>query len=439
MHLRAKYTYTTIANNTAWENGGGIYLHNSELNCYSKCLLELINNRAGGKGGGVYAIGSYISVENAGMISIQNNIAKRAGGGVTLELNSKLYILVITGIVSPPYTLTFTNNSADYGGALYIADDTTSGTCASESYNTPSTTSQCFIQLLTVQDASEDLHYLHIIVTMFAGNHAYSAGSNIFRGLLDRCTISKFSAKHYRQPDVVDGVTYFTYISKINQFESITSEPVKVCFCNENKQPDCSYHPQSVEVKKGKRFSVSLIAVDQVNNTVPNATIRSHLLHGGLGVNQFLQNTGEGCTDLMFEIFSPYKSEQLILYADGPCKDAPLSQSILEINFTSCDCPIGFQQNTAIEIKCECECNSALRPYVSNCDPRAETISREGDFWVDFVQESRSFLIHPHCPFDYCKPSNERVEITTVEQMHSVQINARESFVDDALLVLACR
>ena len=246
---------------------------------------------------------------------------------------------------------------------------------------------------------------------MFADNHAYISGSNIFGGLLDRCTVSKFSAKSYRQPNIVDSVTYFTFVSEINQFDSISSEPIRICFCNEDRQPDCSYHPQPVEVKKGKTFKVSLVAVDQVNHTVSNATIRSHLLHGGLGENQLLQSTGEGCTDLTFEVSSPAKSEQLILYAEGPCKDSPLSQSIVEINFTLCDCPIGFQQNTAIESKCECECNSDLHPYVSTCDPKAETITRGGDFWIDYVEESRSFLIHPHCPFDYCKPSNERIEI----------------------------
>ena len=406
------YGKMVIADNRGWEKGGGIYLHNSELNCYSKCLLELINNQAGDKGGGVYAIGSYVSVENAGMISLQENRAKHAGGGMTLELNSKLYVLVITELgIPPPYTLTFANNSADYGGAVYVADETNSGTCASKSYKIASTTTECFIQLLTVQNIFEDRNNYNIIVTMFADNHAYISGSNIFGGLLDRCTISKFSARHYRQHNIVDGATYFTYISEINQFDSVSSEPVRVCFCNESKLPDCSYHPQPVKVQKGKRFSVSLVAVDQVNNTVPNATIRSHLLYGGLGENQLIQSTHEGCTDLMFEVSSLNKSEQLILYADGPCKDAPLSQSILEINFTSCDCPIGFQQNTAIQTKCECECNSALHPYVSNCDPKVETISREGDFWVDFVEESRSFLIHPHCPFDYCKLPNERVEI----------------------------
>ena len=405
------YGKISIVHNTAGKSGGGIYLHNSQLNCYRRCLLKLINNTAGDKGGGISAIGSYVSVENTGMIFFQGNSAKHAGGAVSLELNSKLYIIVITNINSPPYALTFTNNSADYGGAVYVADKTNSGTCASESYNILSMMTECFIQLLSVQDYFERRTNYHIIVTMFMDNHAYNSGSNIFGGLLDRCSISRFSEKLYHQSNIVDGATYFTYISDIDQFDSISSEPVRVCFCNEDKQPDCSYHSWPMEVSKGKLFTVPLVAVDQVNNTVPNTTIRSYLLHGGLGENQLLQSTGEGCTDLKFEVYSLYGSEQIILYADGPCKDAPLSQSIIEINFTSCDCPIGFQPNTATDTRCECECNSNLQPYVSDCDPKAQTITREGDFWVDFITETGSYLIHPHCPFDYCKPSNERINI----------------------------
>ena len=403
------YGNTTIAYNTAWMYGGGIYLHNSELTCYSQCLLELFKNRGGSNGGGIHAIGSSISVENTGIISIQGNSAKDAGGGIFLELNSKLYIIVITDIESPPYTLTFINNSANYGGALYVADDINSCTCASRSYKYQSTTTECFIQLLDIQDDYRERFYYHIVVTVFSNNHAYISGSNIFGGLLDRCTFSKFSVTSYFQRGiVVDGATYFTYISEINQFDSFSSKPVRICFCNKDKQPNCSYHPQPIEVRKGNMFTVPLVAVDQVNNTVPNVTIRSHVLRGGLGENQLLQSTGEGCTDLTFQVFSSHKSEKLVLYADGPCKDAPLSQSTLEINFSICDCPIGFQPNTAIETRCECECNSNLQPYASHCDPKAEIIIREGDFWVNYI---KNYLIYPHCPFDYCKPSNERVKI----------------------------
>lgn len=64
-----------------------------------------------------------------------------------------------------------------------------------------------------------------------------------------------------------------------------------------------------------------------------------------------------------------------------------------------------------MKTRCECECNSDLFPYVSSCDPDFETITRKGHFWVSYIKESRGYLIHPYCPYDYCKPSDVRVDI----------------------------
>ena len=405
------YGEATIANNTAFNSGGGIYMHQSGLKCYSQCIFWLVNNTSSYKGGGIYASSSYVSAENEAWVTFKENYANFAGGGVCLEQSSKLYVLMILADIGEYDTITFRNNSADYGGAVYVADETNSGTCASESLELYLPKTECFIELLPQQ--SGYFGNINIGVMVFTDNHAYISGSDLFGGLLDRCTIIPLAEKGSDQPYNIDGASYFLDVSRIEQLETISSAPIRICFCNEDKQSDCSYHPPVVNVKKGETFTVSLVAVDHVNKTVSNVTIHSSLSSslGGLGENRQNQSTGEDCTDLMFEVFSPHKSEQLILYADGPCKDAPLSQGIVNINFSSCDCPIGFQQNVAMKTNCQCECNSDLHPYVSNCNPEAETISREGDFWVDFVEESRSFFIHPHCPLDYCKPSNKIVEI----------------------------
>ena len=77
------------------------------------------------------------------------------------------------------------NNSADYGGAVFGADETNSGICASESYNILSMTTECFIQLLSVQDYfKEHTNYDNcIVVTLFMDNHTYGSRSDIFGGL----------------------------------------------------------------------------------------------------------------------------------------------------------------------------------------------------------------------------------------------------------------
>ena len=58
---------------------------------------------------------------------------------------------------------------------------------------------------------------------------------------------------------------------------TITSDPVKVCFCFDG-YPDCSHlDPVSRNVKKGEAFVVSLIAVDQVGHPV-TAAVQSSLM-----------------------------------------------------------------------------------------------------------------------------------------------------------------
>ena len=97
----------TIAHNTATGNGGGIYLSNCEFNCQQGRSFVLFNNTAAHMGGGIHAISSSIKVSSSGIFCIQNNPesfscdgeklikgnSAEMGGGLSLEANTKLYIL----------------------------------------------------------------------------------------------------------------------------------------------------------------------------------------------------------------------------------------------------------------------------------------------------------------------------------------------------------
>ena len=103
-------------------------------------------------------------------------------------------------------------------------------------------------------------------------------------------------------------------ISNVVDTEYISSLPVRVCFCRPDcSQPDCSYEPPIVYVKKGENFNMSLVAVDQVNHTLKGVEIYSSVNHAGssLGENQSPQVTKDTCTNLTFSIYSPHA---LILY-----------------------------------------------------------------------------------------------------------------------------
>ena len=422
---------TIIGNNKAWNSGGGLYLYRSEINCNSYCALRITNNTAFLKGGGVYTMGSSIKVyfgrelhSPRGKIYISENKAG-LGGGVCLEGNAKLsifkYGLSLGKTVFLGYGFYFMANIADYGGAVYIADETNVETCDSN-YHTATTfnngnASECSIQVISLEASSSYTAVSDLRSIIFQENSAQRNGATIFGGLFDRCIPSPFAEIFYKSnmtlPDngAIDGVTYIQYFSNIC-LDKISSKPVRLCFCH-NGQHNCSYQHPDVEVKKGETFTVTLVAVDQVNHTVPNVSIHSYLLspESSLVEGQY-QMTSEYCTDLLFSITSSSTYEQLIVYGDGPCKDAYVSQSRINVQFTTCTCPIGFQENFIYHDNCVCECNAKLFPeYISDCNIQSKTVLRRPKCWISYFDDTDNnsfisgYLTYSYCPFDYCVPS----------------------------------
>ena len=183
-------------------------------------------------------------------MNFTNNSAKR-GGGLSLEANAKLYILKydrIAFLYEPDKTLLmcdtnttiFTANSADYGRAVYVDDDSNSGTCASD----PKT--ECFFQVLALYESIFlGSQYIKTQSIYFSQNHANISGSTLYGGLLDRCAVSQFAEIYNKYNDILcDGIAYFMnisiptyYINSTDQELSVptnistASDPVRLCLC----------------------------------------------------------------------------------------------------------------------------------------------------------------------------------------------------------------
>ena len=295
--------YVTIAHNTATGNGGGVYLSTGELNCQQISIFVLWNNTASHKGGGLHAISSSIKapsfnnrlhqhiLSSSARINITGNAADR-GGGLSLEANAKLYNIILKYDYDDTNVVSFTSNSADYGGAIHVDDDTNSGTCAS------STETECFFQVLALY--SSEFSLINTQSMHFSQNHANISGSTLYGGLLDRCAVSPVAEVHNKYPhafkDGGGGIAYFknvstpTYLSSGNRMEividanlSLSSDPVRVCLCfNADQNNDCT-HQHYTEVKKGQTFRLSVVVVDQIGQPV-SATIQTflHFTESGL-------------------------------------------------------------------------------------------------------------------------------------------------------------
>ena len=404
------YGTTTVAKNTAIEGtGGGISLQQSGLEVKGSCI---ISDNYAMRGGGVHAKSSTITVYQQGTLQFINNSAIN-GSGLYLEINPKLYLLKDTfeGVYSNRlFKLIFTDNQANYGGAMYVADNTNSGTC--------SPNIECFIQTLSlVIYPPVNSGTMNTINLQYSGNIATEQGPNLFGGLFDRCVPSSFAEVYIKQPSLktqyYSGIDYLKDLSNIT-LDSIASLPVRVCFCNSESEPDCSYQPPPIKVKKGETFNVSLVAVDQANHSVEANIISSPTTLGAFGEGQQTQTIGNGCTNLTFNVFSPQDYESIKLFADGPCGSSELSIRKLDIQFLICTCPVGFQPSDSESSRCECICDSGLFPYITNCNYTTSSIIREStNSWITYNNDTDppGYVIHPNCPFDYCQPQAVHVNI----------------------------
>ena len=84
----------------------------------------------------------------------------------------------------------------------------------------------------------------------------------------------------------------------------------------------------------------------------------------------------------------------------------------LDIQFTDCTCPVGFQPSSD-NIQCECFCDSTLSPYIASCNSTSESLLRDTNSWITYINDTDppGYVIHPNCPFDYCQRSTENVTI----------------------------
>ena len=397
------YGEATIGTNVATGgSGGGIYLHQSDLEIKGSC--SFFHNHAVW-GGGIHASSSSISVNQQGALQFINNTAEN-GGGIYLEINPRIYLLKSEPLFSwneDKYLLTFTGNHANYGGAVYVADDKNSAVCTSST--------ECFIQSLSLHQQAGSL--LNVRNVIFSENTATERGSNLFGGLLDRCSPSPFAEVYQKLNTQYNGITYLGNISDI-MLDSMASLPVQACFCNSEGHPDCNYQLPPIKVKKGQAFTVPLVAVDQVKYSV-DANITSILISpsGGIGEGQQTQKVKRNCTDLTFNVFSPDKYETIVLFAAGPCGSSTFSIRHVNIQFLDCTCPIGFEPSKSKKTDCECVCHSALSPYVTDCDHTTNSLLRATNSWITYINDTHplGYVIHPHCPLDYCHPPSENVSI----------------------------
>ena len=156
------------------------------------------------------------SSSKARLFLMHGNRAIR-GGGIMFS-SSKL-----SDTMNSQAEISLISNQADYGGALYVVDNEVSAMSCS--------VSGCFFQ-----DATTNL------TMVFSKNQASMNGSDLYGGLLDRCMLSNSTGMSVLEPI---GTSYFKKISNINSFDTVSSDPVRLCLCR-NEELNCNKWKQSI-------------------------------------------------------------------------------------------------------------------------------------------------------------------------------------------------
>ena len=211
-------------------------------------------------------------------------------------------------------------------------------------------------------------------------NNANYSGDSLFKESFDKCSINR---------NLLEEHIAISSLSNI-QTSDIDSFEVLICYC-ENSIPECTKQIPSIEIKTGEKITFDVAIVDKGNNVV-NGSIRNEI-RGQVMIHddQKFQDVINGCTPLMFDIYSFKYSQQLIIspwfeenrffiITEG-------SKKYIKLNFVACiECPIGFQKTNNDVKGCDCVCNGILGSYIINCNYTRETITKKGTTaWITYL------------------------------------------------------
>ena len=374
----------------------------------------------------VYAEASNIIF--TGKVHFSNNIASTWTSGAAIYMRGEAKIWF-----QEPLDLTFCNNSAFEGGAIYSISRFAE---------------YCTFQFITENSKvynESNIGEIDIKVT-FIHNEARSAGNSIYVSPLYHCS------RRLSPTLQVDPLTAYNEIfhfedNSTNGLLEISSRPLQVCICRgdpTNTSREALYchsdpTPYKISTYPGKTFNLSVVPVDEsylrvyslVYNNLqyaqePNSTESDFDWHLGYGEN-IVQLQGYNCTVLTYTVFSSKLTRKgaLSIYPSG-------STTGLLVNITLNNCPSGFE---IVEDSGLCDCVDMLLRKGIQCSISNGTVTRPGTSWIGIVEyvtdtdaDNSDFTYSSsipdviigysrHCPTRYCNETASTVNISDTSSL----------------------
>jgi predicted outer membrane repeat protein len=340
------------------------------------------------------AIASFYSdITLSGNVSFVNNSGIK-GAAIALHL-SRLHIAAHANI-------TFANNTAlQKGGAIYIEPGIVPNLVVNS--QTPPT---CFLELLNcpnTQDATLRSYDLY-----FINNSALHGGNDFYGG-------SPF------QPYCSVNQCNLTIHNSTVSNSSVSSDPLRVCLCDNDGKPLCKNNSFSYTVHSGETFTMPVVLVGKdfglsTGSLYANILPLHYTISSSLALSQHVQvvSSIKQCSEINISIYTQ-TNDFVVVYlttvqmdsikALQPSASHCTSTSCLLtapvfVNFTILPCPPGFALQ-GDPPRCDCypmlTHDLGVTCHLAN---GARYMSWTGGLWLDI--KGNEIIYDKYCPYNYC-------------------------------------
>ena len=372
---------------------GTFYVEENAVTTLIDCLF--VNNSCTG----IAAVHSNLVLE--GEIMVIKNTGKN-GGGMIMCANSVMYL-------SPNVNVLIQDNRAlEFGGGIYAEFECTQAI------------PPCFFQI-NVNDVDSMKGSIQL------NNNTATAGSAVYGGSVDYCY---FFGRHFNPNKTKVFDTLFNITSSHNDLSNVSSNPLRVCFCDETGMPNCNERQINHPMYSGTTLSVSAVVVGQRYGPVPGIVIaRIEPRTDVQSALEYLQDSqpinSTNCTDLTYTVYSNVSTSNVtfnLSVANTDFRDAVID-SVMQISIIAHlqPCPIGFELRYYNHY--ECTCAQVLQDQLKDvtCNISTTSVHRisNSTWWLGLVAPC-TIMHNTYCPFDYCVEEDININ-TTLHNGQDVQ------------------
>ena len=363
-------------------------------------------------------------------VSFINNTGNR-GGAIAL--------IGSTVIINSSTKLVFEDNHAyELGGAMYINN-------AELNINLQNFRPHCFY-ILTSRDSNYHLIFIHNTAVM-GGDHLFGVR------LQSDCVSVNYTCNNQHSECFSYGTFHkaFQFKPSSNSSSSaVSSNPSRVCLCNENNQPQCAdllkVFVTGIDVHPGELFTIAVVVVGGDFGTT-RGNVHTHFVDlnrsttSTLGYNQTSQEVSQNtkCTNLEYSLFSGNDYELLSIttqenrssstqyenYTDikNEVKDSIMNYNMngiidtlllhvpIFVNVTLLSCPLGLRISNTYPQKCDCHPALKVFDSITCCVIKGSSYIEWHDLiWIGKA-DNNSFLVASYCSTENCISGKKQIDL----------------------------